>query len=82
MTKKFFERGKKIAKWADEQNKGKKHMNNKYDRATVVVAVLICIAISSISIGVYKLFVPVTGQDCAITVQFNGSKATYLGKVV
>jgi hypothetical protein len=57
-------------------------MNNKYSRATVVVAVLSAIAISAISIGVYKLFCLQQGDECAITVQFNGSKATYLGKVV
>jgi hypothetical protein len=57
-------------------------MNNKYDRATVVVAILSCIAISAMSIGIYKLFCLQKGDECAITVQFNGSKATYLGKVV
>jgi hypothetical protein len=57
-------------------------MNNKYSRATVVVAVLAAIAISAISIGVYKLFCLQQGDECAITVQFNGSKATYLGKIV
>jgi hypothetical protein len=57
-------------------------MNNKYSRATVVVAVLAAIAISAMSIGIYKLFCLQKGDECAITVQFNGSKATYLGKVV
>jgi hypothetical protein len=57
-------------------------MNNKYSRAEVVVAILTCLAISAMSIVVYKLFCLQKGDECAITVQFNGSKATYLGKVV
>jgi hypothetical protein len=58
-------------------------MNNKYSRATVVVAVLAAIAISAMSIGVYKLFCLQKGDECAVTLQFNNNiKATYLGKVV
>ena len=57
-------------------------MNNKYSRATVVVAVLAAIAISAMSIGIYKLFCPQKGDECAITFQLNKSKVTYLGKVV
>jgi hypothetical protein len=58
-------------------------MNDKYSRATIVVAILACIAISAMSIGIYKLFCLQKGDECAITVQFNNNvKATYLGKIV
>ena len=58
-------------------------MNDKYSRATIVVAILACIAISAMSIGIYKLFCLQKGEECAVTLQFNNNiKATYLGKVV
>jgi hypothetical protein len=58
-------------------------MNDKYSRATIVVAILACIAISAMSIGIYKLFCLQKGDECAVTLQFNNNiKATYLGKVV
>ena len=57
-------------------------MSNKHDRATIVVAVLICVAISAMSIGIYKLFLPAKGAECAIEVQFKDSRATYIGTIV
>ena len=57
-------------------------MSNKHDMATIVVAVLVCLAISAISIGVYKLFLPAKGSECAIEVQFQDSRATYIGTIV
>ena len=55
---------------------------SKTNRTTVVVAVLICVAISAMSIGFYRLVSQNTGQDCEITLQFQDSKATYIGKTV
>jgi len=52
------------------------------DRATVVVATLLAICIVSICLGLYKLYHGNTGQDCQIEVQFQDSKATYIGKTV
>ena len=52
------------------------------DRATVVVATLLFICIVSMGFGVWKLLYGNTGQDCAVEVQFNDSKATYIGKTV
>jgi len=52
------------------------------DRATVVVATLLLICILSICLGLYKLYHGNTGQDCQIEVQFQDSKATYIGKTV
>jgi hypothetical protein len=52
------------------------------DRATVVIATLLVICILSICLGLYKLYNGNTGQDCAVEVQFNDSKATYIGKTV
>ena len=49
------------------------------DRATVVVVTLLLICIFSIIFGLFKLFNGNTGQDCAVEVQFSGSKATYIG---
>jgi hypothetical protein len=58
-------------------------MNNKYSRATVVVATLLLICIVSIGFGLYKLINGTKGQDCAVEVQFGGGvKATYLGTSV
>lgn len=51
------------------------------DRAVVIVATLLLIAVVSMGFGVYKLLSGNTGQDCAVEVQFsNGVKATYLGE--
>ena len=53
------------------------------DRAVVIVATLLLIAIVSMGFGVYKLLSGNTGQDCAVTLQFdNNVKATYIGKTV
>jgi hypothetical protein len=53
------------------------------DRAVVIVATLLIIAVTSMGYGVYKLFNVTKGQDCAVEVQFgNGVKATYLGESV
>jgi hypothetical protein len=59
-------------------------MNNKYDRATVVVTVLMVICMLSMCYGIYKLlFTPTTGQECEVTLQFNNNvKATYIGRSV
>ena len=59
-------------------------MNNKYKRATTVIAVLMVICFCSMGYGVYKLlFTPSKGQECAVTLQFdNNVKATYIGKTV
>ncbi len=55
-------------------------MNDKYSRAAVVISVLMVICMSAICYGFYKLiFTPTAGQECAITVQFKDSKATYIG---
>ncbi len=96
MTKAFFKRGKQIAKWADKQgetnmpcrgncNQGRSCNcgSNKSDRAVVIVATLLLIAVTSMGYGVYKLFNATKEQNCAVEVQFsNGVKATYLGTSV
>lgn len=95
MTKAFFKRGKQIAKWADKQgetnmpcqgdcNQGRSCNcgSNKSDRAVVIVATLLLIAVVSMGYGVYKLFHATKGQDCQIEVQFQDSRATYIGKTV
>jgi hypothetical protein len=56
--------------------------SNKSDRAIVIVATLLLIAVVSMGYGVYKLFHATKGQDCQIEVQFQDSKATYIGKTV
>jgi hypothetical protein len=55
-------------------------MNDKYSRAALVVAVLFVICIASMAIGVYKLLNIHSGYPCAVEVQFNDSKATYIGQ--
>jgi hypothetical protein len=53
------------------------------DRAVVIVATLLLVAVVSMGFGVYKLFNATKAQDCAVEVQFsNGVKATYLGTSV
>jgi hypothetical protein len=55
-------------------------MNDKYSRATVVIAVLMVICMSAMGYGFYKLmFTKAAGQDCAVTVKFKDSSATYIG---
>ena len=57
-------------------------MNDKYDRATIVVATFSILCLFFAGYGVYKLIHENTGEDCEITLQFNDSKATYIGKTV
>jgi hypothetical protein len=59
-------------------------MNNKYSRATVVVAVLMVVCMLSLCYGVYKLlYTNTAGQECAVTLQFKDNvKATYIGRSV
>ena len=52
------------------------------DRAVVIVATLLLIAVVSMGFGVYKLLSGNTGQDCAVEVQFKDSTATYNGRSV
>jgi hypothetical protein len=53
------------------------------DRAVVIVATLLTIAILAMGFGVWKLFHVTKGQDCAVTLKFqDGAKVTYLGKSV
>ena len=57
--------------------------DSSVDRAVVIVATLLLVAVVSMGFGVYKLFNVTKGQDCAVEVQFsNGVKATYLGTSV
>jgi hypothetical protein len=57
-------------------------MNNKYSRAEVVVVVLFLVCIAGMALGIYKLLHVNTGYPCAVEVQFNDSKATYIGHSV
>jgi hypothetical protein len=52
------------------------------DRATVIIATLLFVCIVSICVGLVKLYNGNAGQECQIEVQFNDSKATYIGKTV
>ena len=61
---------------------GDKNVDRSVDRATVVIATLLFVCIVSICVGLVKLYNGNTGQDCQIEVQFNDSKATYIGKTV
>jgi hypothetical protein len=58
------------------------NVDRSVDRATVVIATLLVICILSICLGLYKLYNGNKGQECQIEVQFNDSKATYIGKTV
>lgn len=51
------------------------------DRATVLVVVILLLYIA-LGFGVYHLLHENKGQDCAVTVQFKDSKATYIGRTV
>ena len=54
--------------------------DSSVDRAVVIVATLLLVAVVSMGFGVYKLMHGTKGQDCAVEVQFAGGvKATYLG---
>lgn len=61
---------------------GDKNVDASVDRATVVIATLLGICIVSICVGLFKLYHGNAGQECQIEVQFNDSKATYIGKTV
>jgi hypothetical protein len=53
------------------------------DRAVVIVATLMIIAILAMGLGVWKLLHVTSGQQCAVEVQFKeGIKATYIGTSV
>ncbi len=52
------------------------------DRAVVIVATLLLIAVVSMGFGVYNLLSGNKGQECAVEVQFKDSKATYIGTSV
>jgi hypothetical protein len=53
------------------------------DRATVIVATLMIIAILAMGLGVWKLLHVTSGQQCAVEVQFKeGITATYIGTSV
>jgi hypothetical protein len=52
------------------------------DRAMVVISVLLTLCLFSIGFGLYKLMHRNKGQECAVTLQFKDSKATYIGKTV
>ena len=58
------------------------NVDRSVDRATVVIATLLVICIFSICLGLVKLYNGNKGQDCQIEVQFQDSKATYIGKTV
>jgi hypothetical protein len=69
--------------WSKKIQQCEVYMNDKYSRATVVIAVLMVICMSAICYGFYKLiFTSIAGQECAITLQFKDSKATYIGRTV
>ena len=59
-----------------------KNVDRSVDRATVVIATLLFVCIVSICVGLVKLYNGNAGQDCQIEVQFNDSKATYIGRSV
>jgi hypothetical protein len=54
------------------------------DKEALVVAMLLLIFTVLMVFGLYKIIIePVSkGQDCQIEVQFQDSKATYIGKTV
>ena len=55
---------------------------NKRDRVILVVATFAVLCLFCMGYGVYKLIHGNTGEDCEVEVQFNDSKATYIGKTV
>lgn len=57
--------------------------NRASDRAVVIIATLMLIAITAFGWGVYKLIKGNTGSPCAVEVQYSGGvKATYIGSSV
>ena len=56
--------------------------NKNNDRAVMVITALILIALLAMGYGVFKLVYGINGQECAIEVQFQDSKATYIGRTV
>jgi hypothetical protein len=56
--------------------------SNKQDRVILVVATFAVLCLFCMGYGIYKLINGNTGLDCEITLQFNDSKATYIGKTV
>jgi hypothetical protein len=57
-------------------------LNTTADRAVVVICSLLLIAVLSMGYGVYKLLHITKGEECAITVKFKDSSATYIGRSV
>jgi hypothetical protein len=51
------------------------------DRAVVVIFGLLLVAVMAMGYGVYKLL-NTSGQECAVTVKFKDSSATYIGRTV
>jgi hypothetical protein len=57
-------------------------LNTTADRAVVVICSLVLIAVLSMGYGVYKLLHITKGEECAVTVKFKDSSATYIGRTV
>lgn len=53
--------------------------SGRSDRAVVIVATLLLIALVAMGFGVWKLLHGNAGQECEVTLQFKDSKATYIG---
>jgi hypothetical protein len=53
--------------------------NKTTDRAVVVIFGLLLVGVMAMGYGVYKLLHITKGTQCAVEVQFSGSKATYIG---
>jgi hypothetical protein len=56
--------------------------NRTADRAVVVICGLLLVGVLAMGYGVYKLLHLTKGQDCAVTVKFKDSSATYIGRTV
>lgn len=52
------------------------------DRAVVVICSLLLIGVLAMGYGVYRLLHITKGEECAITVKFKDSSATYIGRTV
>jgi hypothetical protein len=57
-------------------------INTTADRAVVVICSLLLIAVLSMGYGVYRLLGITKGEECAVTVKFKDSSATYIGRTV
>ena len=56
--------------------------NKTADRAVVVICSLLLIGVLAMGCGVYRLLHITKGEECAITVKFKDSSATYIGRTV